>query len=279
MTSVCAGPTAAMVMLLAGEEAACTDPGRRLVNSLDLSRGAEAATAARARFPDAAARVRVRKAWIRAWLHSQSTTNSPAANTLIVAGAGLGALALDWCVLNPSSRAIELDYAEVDAKRSLISAVAPIDVTRRIACLHCDLRDIGATQAALATANSPEATPSLWVIEGLAYYIDQSALANLIRQATASPHSRVLLEFSGTRDDLNPRARAQTEAYHRYIASWIGQGELFTTDLPSLLHNSRTRVERLVDPAQAEIELGWTPHFTGPDDSSMRMAILAKTDE
>ncbi len=265
-----------MVMLLAGEHAAHTDAGRDLVARLDLSSGAHAADVAGTSFPEAAARIRLRKALILSWLQELHTAGSPASRLLIVPGAGLGPLGVDWCALHSDARAIELDYENVDAKRSLIAETVDCEIASRVGCLQCDLRDLNSTRRALASAGWVPATPAVWVIEGLSYYLPPEALEALVRLALAgNSANRVILEFSLSREVLSPEAAARTQAYHQFIAEMVGQRELVVTDIDQLVREASASVEQLLHPAEIEARLSWPPFFRGADDSSMRIALLA----
>ncbi|MSR29140.1 MAG: hypothetical protein EXS03_06150 [Phycisphaerales bacterium] len=274
--TVSAGPTAAMAMLLGGAEVAATDEGRRLVASLDLSSGVVFAAIANRESSDAALRVRLRKACIRRWLETLRDQQMEAVQTLIIPGAGLGPLALDWCSMNPTARAVELDYEHVEAKRDLIRRSASESVAARIRCLECDTRDIEATRAALLVAGWHPSRPSVWVIEGLSYYISHEELCALVRLALrGSPLTRIILEFSCPRALLTPHARARTEAFHDKIATLLGGTRLAETDIDAVVKDTDAHLERIVHPGEIETELGWERHFSGPDDSAMRVALLA----
>ena len=265
-----------MVMLLAGEHAAQTEAGRALVARLDLSSGAYAASVARAHFPEAAARIRLRKALILKWLQELHTAGSPASRLLIVPGAGLGPLGVDWCALHSDARAIELDYEHVDAKRTLIAETVTCEIASRVGCLQCDLRDLSATRHALESCGMGPADPAVWVIEGLSYYLPTEALEALVRLALAGTSAnRVILEFSLSREVLSAEAAARTLAYHQFIAEMVGQRELVVTDIDRLARETSARVAQVLDPAEIEAHLGWPPFFRGADDSSMRIALLA----
>ena len=274
--TVRAGRTAAMVMLLGGDGVATTPEGTRLVASLDLSSGIELAQIARRESPAAAQRIRLRKACIRAWMEEFAGIASPLANNIVVPGAGLAPLALDWCSQHVQARAIELDHENVSAKRSLIGLCADAAIANRIQCLDCDLRDIVATEQALRTGGWHSQESALWIIEGLSYYISHDQLVSLIRLALGGNRTnRVIMEFSGPRDALNPAARAETETYHQFLGKLLGGRDLTITDIDRVTRDSGARIERLVHPAMIEDQLGLERSFQGSADSSMRIALLA----
>lgn len=232
--------------------------------------------AARSESPDAVARIHLRKALIRQWMTEFSALSEPITDSLIVPGAGLAPLALDWCAMHDTARAIDIDYENMDRKRQLIDTCGPSSVTSRIACVSCDLRELDATRTALLQHAWNPARGSMWILEGLAYYLSHQELVGLIRLALGgSPRSRIILEFSGPREPLSPRARQQTERYHRIVGASLGGHDLTVTDVDAIARDSCARIDRLLDPAQMEVQLGMPRHFQSSADSSMRIAMLS----
>lgn len=265
-----------MVMLLGGDQVAVTPEGRALIARLELSCGIELAHRATRDTPAAAQRIRLRKACIRTWMDELARRDPNITLQLVVPGAGLAPLALDWCAMHPHCHAIELDYEQVDAKRALIDQCAPAALSKRITCATTDLRAIDATRNALVASGWNFARPALWVFEGLSYYISSDELAALIRLAfSGSSETKVILEFSGPRHSLSPAARADTEAYHQFIAEQLGRNDLEVTDIDALARSAHAQIERLVDPSMIEEALAFPRFFLAAGDSAMRMALLA----
>jgi len=271
-----AGSTAAMVLLLAGDTAATTPEGRRLVAALDLSAGEAFAAVARSDAGNAERRIALRKACIRAWLDQLAVARQACADLLVVPGAGLSPLALDWCASHPHRRAIELDYQSVSTKRALINQCAAPSVSSRIECAECDVsNESELTRALVASGWTPD-TPSVWVAEGLAYYISHDALRNLVRTALSrSPDSRFILEFACPRDELSEGVRERTGAYLDRLASMLGGTRLHEVDIWALAHDARVRIERLLHAGEMEDALGWPRHFHAASDTTLRLALLA----
>lgn len=265
-----------MVMLLGGEEIAVTPAGKRLIRCLDLTSGEDLAEIARRDSPGAAHRISLRKALIRSWMREFQLAGSPITRNLIIPGAGLAPLALDWCSQHEDAHAIEIDYEHVDEKRMLIAQCADAALACRIRGIKCDLRDIVLTERELRANGWNPTAPALWIIEGLSYYISHDQLVALVRLAlSGDPHNRVIIEFSGSRDELNEDARAATETYHRFVGKLLGGRDLAVTNIDAVANDSNSRVERLMHPAQIEAQLGRAHFFKGPQDSSMRVALLA----
>lgn len=265
-----------MVMLLGGDQIAVTAQGRALIASLDLSSGVELARVARRDSSGAAQRIRLRKTCIRSWMDQESKCDPDITTQLIVPGAGLSPLALDWCCDHADCRAIELDYEHMDAKRGLINQCAQHSIASRIICSHCDLRQIDDTKHILTNSGWRSERPALWILEGLSYYISFDELCALIRLALGGhERSRVIMEFSGPRDELTQSARLATEAYHQFIGTLLGGGDLTITDIDAVVANTGTRLDRLVHPAQIEEQFHLERFFAGPRESAMRIAMLA----
>ncbi len=274
--TVRAGRTAAMVMLLGGDGIAVTPEGKRLTASLDLSAGIELSRVAASESPDAAARVRLRKGCIRAWMQELHGRDHQTTRMLVVPGAGLDPLALDWCASHADAHAIELDHENVDQKRALIAQAADASIAERIQPIDCDLRDIIATTVALRQAGWQPDQPALWIFEGLTYYISHGELVALLRLAlSGNSRSRAIVEFSGARDSLTPAARTATENYHRFIGTLLGGQDLTVTDIQAVARDADASIERLVCPAAIEESLGLPRTFDGPTASAMRIALLA----
>ncbi len=265
-----------MVMLIAGSDAAVTPQGSALLKLLDLRAGEALADAVRIRFPLAQRRILVRKPFIRMQLNALATEHQPRALQLVSAGAGLSPLALDWCVEHPEARAFELDIDHMVQKRRVIDQVADTSLARRIECIPCDLTDAAACRRALRTAGWRDDAPSLWVIEGLAYYITQDALASILRFAlSAHPASRAIVEFSGDQSPLCDSALQETREYHSLIRQIVGTHALTTVDLHALATTAHASVERCFHPMEMERLLGIDPIHHHPEESAMRIALLA----
>ena len=274
--TVHAGQTAAMVMILGGEKMAVTPAGKRLIQSLDLSEGEELAKIALRDSPAAAHRIQLRKLLIRTWMKEIQLSGSPITRNIIIPGAGLAPLALDWCSQHEDAHATELDYENVEEKNQLIAHCSDASVSARIRCVECDLRNIATTERKLLASGWNSSAPALWIIEGLSYYISHEELVALIRFALAGNHrNRVIMEFSGPRETLTEDARAATEKYHQFIGTLLGGHDLAITNINAVVEESGAELQRVLHPAQIEELLGLDHFFHGPQDRAMRIALLA----
>ena len=271
-----AGPTAAMVVAVGGDRLAFSAPGRALLAMVDTSAAHDLPRTLLTTHPHSLRHLVLRR-W-RAMRHLEAITahRPEAAQLIIVPGAGLSAISVDWCTLHPHARAIEIDYDHVDAKRAAIASAAP-HAAPRIACLHLDLRDSAALARRLEPLGWSRSTPCTWVIEGLSYYLTHGEFAALLALSRdAHPDTRIISEYGARRGALRQPARDAITAYHRMIAQRIGMDDLHETDIAAAAADAGLRV--IADECAAEIESlidDGTRTFSDALDSSMRMALLA----
>ncbi len=271
-----AGPTAAMVVAVGGDRLAFTAPGRALLAMVDTSSAHDLARTLLTTHPHSLRHLVLRR-W-RAMRHLERIVaeHSDAAQLIIVPGAGLSAISVDWCTMHPNARAIEIDYDHVDIKRAGIASAAPL-AAPRITCLHLDLRDSAALARRLEPLGWSTSTPCTWIIEGLSYYLTRAEFASLLALSrSAHPHTRIISEYGARRGTLRQPARDAITAYHRMIAQRIGMDDLHETDIASVAADAGLRV--IADECAADIESlidDGTRAFSDALDSSMRMALLA----
>lgn len=274
--SPAAGPTAAMVIAAGGERLASTPQGRAMLARFDTAHARELAEMLMRTHPPS-----VRHLVLRKWRTAQhlariATVTPDAARLVIVPGAGLSSLALDWCASHPDAHAIEIDYDHVGQKRAAIDAAGG-PAARRIACIRQDLRDIPALSAALAAQGWDPGIPCTWVIEGLSYYLEHANFAALLRLARGThPDTRIASEYGGSRSGLRAPVREAITRYHQSVARAIGMDDLHETDIAAVARDAGLRVE--IDECAADIELliaDGTRIFSDAHDSSMHVALLA----
>lgn len=273
-----AGPTAAMVVAVGGDRLAFTAPGRALLAMVDTSSAHDLARMLLTTHPHSLRHLVLRRWRAMRHLDRIAAEHPDAAQLIIVPGAGLSAISVDWCTMHPSARAIEIDYDHVDAKRAAIAVAAPL-AAPRIACVHLDLRDAAALEQQLASLGWSPAAPCTWIIEGLSYYLTHGEFAALLGLSRgAHPHTRIVSEYGARRGTLRPHARDALTAYHRMIAARIGMDDLHETDISAAAADAGLRI--IADECAADIESlidDSARTFTDALDSSMRMALLAPT--
>lgn len=267
-----------MVVAVGGDRLAFTAPGRALLAMVDTSSAHDLARMLLTTHPHSLRHLVLRRWRAMRHLDRIAAEHPDAAQLIIVPGAGLSAISVDWCTMHPSARAIEIDYDHVDAKRAAIAAAAP-PAASRIACVHLDLRDTATLAQQLSSLGWSPATPCTWIVEGLSYYLTHGEFAALLALSRgAHPHTRIVSEYGSRRDTLRPHARDALTAYHRMIAQRIGMEDLHETDIGAIAADAGLRV--IADECAADIEslIGdGTRTFADALDSSMRMALLAPT--
>ena len=271
-----AGPTAAMVVAVGGEQLAFTPPGRALLALVDTSSAHDLAHTLRTTHPHSLRHLVLRRWRAMRHLDRIATQHPESAQLIIVPGAGLSALSIDWCTMHPTARAIEIDYDHVDAKRAAIAAAAP-HAAPRIQLLHLDLRDADSLARQLLPLGWSTSTPCTWIIEGLSYYLTHAEFAALLACARGTnPSTRIISEYGSRRDTLRPHARDALTNYHQMIAQRIGMPDLHETDIAAVARDAGLRV--IADECAADIETliaDGTRTFADALDSSMHMALLA----
>lgn len=268
-----------MVAAVGGERLASTPQGRALLALFDTDHARDLAETLRRTHPHSLRHLVLRRWRTARHLASVAARTPEAARMVIVPGAGLSSLALDWCASRPDARAIEIDYDHVSQKRAALDAAGG-PAAQRIACIRQDLRDIPALASALEAAGWSPRIPCTWVIEGLSYYLTRAELTALMRLARGGhPDTRIASEYGARRGDLRSPARESITEYHQAIARRIGMDDLHETDIVAVARDAGLRVE--IDECAADIELlldDGTRIFSDARDSSMHVALLAPDD-
>ena len=265
-----------MVVAVGGDRLAFTAPGRALLGLVDTSAAHDLAHTLLTTHPHSLRHLVLRRWRAMRHLEAIAAEHPEAAQLIIVPGAGLSAISVDWCTMHPSARAIEIDYDHVEAKRDAIASAAPL-AAPRIACLDLDLRDTASLATQLASLGWSREAPCTWIVEGLSYYLTHAEFAALLGLSRgAHPHTRIVSEYGGRRGGLRPPARDALTTYHRMIAARIGSHDLQETDIAAVAADAGLRV--IADECAADIESlisDGTRTFADELDSSMRMALLA----
>lgn len=140
-------------------------------------------------------------------------------------------------------RFFEIDRAEVlERKRTRLVRAVP----------RCDRRSIAADlredwPAALRAGAFDDREPTLWLVEGLLYYLEEAAVRELLARVSAMsrPGSALLCELAGRSLLESPAMKPALEAMAKLGAPWISG-----TD----------------DPAELFTPLGWDVALTDPGD-------------
>ena len=269
------GVTAAMVMRLAGDEAAHTDAGRTFVAKLDTEAGREMADHVVEQWPHARMHFVLRKWQLWTWMNA-ITVNTPAVGRqVVVLGAGWSAMGVDWAHHCFDARIWEVDLHFQADKEALVHRLFPI-AAARMRMIEADLSNLGMLLSGLRASGWRADQPTLWVAEGLAYYLTADRFAALLRAAlTFHPSNRAVIEFGLAHNLMRDDVRTRTVAYHSYLATHIGLPALQTFDPSEFCLRSGAIPLSWADPSSMELARnGRTLMFRSPEDSGMRMAVL-----
>lgn len=269
------GVTAAMVMRLTGDEAAHTEPGRTYVGMLDTESGRGMADHVASQWPHARVHFVLRKWQLWTWMNAIAVNTPSVGQQVVVMGSGWSATGLDWAHHSTDARIWEVDLHHQGDKEALIHRHFPV-ASSRMRLIEADLSNLGLLLAGLRANGWRADRPTLWVAEGLAYYLAPDRFASLLRAAlTFHPSNRAVVEFGLAHHLLREDVRARTAAYHGYLASQIGLPALHTVDPSEFCLRSGAIPLSWADPSSMELARnGRNLTFRTPEDSGMRMAVL-----
>jgi len=275
LKSLHVGVTAAMVMRLTGEEAAHTDPGRTYVGMLDTGAGRDMADHVASHWPYARVHFVLRKWQLWAWMNALAINSPALGRQVVVLGAGWSATGIDWAHHCIDSRVWEVDLHHQADKEVLVKRLFPV-VASRIRMIEADLSNLGLLLSALRAHGWRADRPTLWIAEGLAYYLEPPRFAALLRAAlTFHTANRAVVEFGLSHHLLRDDVRTRTVAYHSYLASQIGLPSLQAVDPSDFCLRSGAIPLAWADPSSIELARnGRALTFRSPEDSGMRMSVL-----
>lgn len=275
LKSLNVGVTAAMVMRLAGEEAAHTDAGRTFVAKLDTEAGRDMADHVAQQWPHARMHFVLRKWQLWTWMNAIAVNTPAVGRQVVVLGAGWSAMGIDWVHHCAEARVWEVDLHHQADKEALMQRLFPVAATR-MRMIEADLSNLGVLLMGLRANGWRADQPTLWVAEGLAYYLAPDRFAALLRAAlTFHPSNRAVIEFGLAHHLMREDVRARTAAYHGYLASHIGLPGLQSFDPSEFCLRSGAIPLSWADPSSMELARnGRTLMFRSPEDSGMRMAVL-----
>ena len=113
---------------------------------------------------------------------------------VVILGSGIDTLSLEIVSRAEDVRVYELDTDNLDAKRSLLNEAAP-DVADRVVCVTADLGRAAEAVAKTAAAEWRSDIPSVVILEGISYYLQEHVVWDLIRRFGAGAENRVILEY------------------------------------------------------------------------------------
>ncbi len=269
------GLTASLVMRLCGDEAAHTDAGRAFVSMLNLDAGRDMADHVAAQWPHARMHFVLRKWQVWHWLKSLTFDAPTLARQVVVLGAGWSTTGVDWIHHSANANVWEVDLGGMHEKADLIRQRFPMASTRWHP-ITADLAHLGSVFSGLRATGWRGDQPTLWIAEGIAYYLEPDRFTALIRAAlTFQTANRAIVEFGLPPAAMRSEVRERTAVYHGYLASRIGIPELHSVDPSLFCQASGTIPLAWADPSSMELaRTGRNLIFRSPGDSGMRMATL-----
>lgn len=200
MYAVKLSDTSAFVTLLAGREVHTSPHTLRYLDMMDLSPGEDLIRKCLSVWPHLDQLVKNRK---RCILDETLDCLSGGIEQVVILGSGIDTLSLEVVSRMEGVAVYELDTDNMDAKRRLLDEAAP-DVAGRIRCVTADLGRPSEAVARAAKAGWRADVPSVLVLEGVSYYLEEQTFWDIIRQFGAGSESHVILEYMVPPGSIEP---------------------------------------------------------------------------
>lgn len=189
----------------------------------------------------------------------RQATADPALAQVVLAPAGMDSRAyrLQW---PDHVRYFEVDRPAVLAyKRERLGEVEPRVAHRSVAV---DLTDDD-WESQLVAAGYDPTLPSVWLLEGLLYYIPEADVHRILRRvrAIAAPHSRVAADVVNAAALTLPHMRGLLDVFAGWGSPW-----LFGTDEPEALFDAYGITAQAVQPGEPSAHYGRWPDPVPPRD-------------
>jgi len=217
--------TSAAVLLWVSEDIYQSTTAKNYLAKLDLSEGVELNKACTAIWPHYSEVILNRKWGILQLCHALLAQDRPQdklqngqIKQIIIAGAGLDAMGIELAARFDACRVFEIDWQNMDIKHKLAENSNCIFV-------NADLQDAKNCKQALENVNWSPALPSLLLLEGITYYIADTALANLCK--TLSPHT-VIAEYMKPAHAMTEQAYQISHNVFAIIQNYCELGEIRT---------------------------------------------------
>lgn len=213
--------TSAAVLLWVSEDIYQSTAAKNYLAKLDLSEGVEINKACTAIWPHYSEVILNRKWGILQLCHAILTQDKPQdkqIKQIIIAGAGLDAMGIELAARFPACRIFEIDWENMDIKHTLAEKSDCIFV-------NADLQDATSCKQALENADWSPALPSLLLLEGISYYIADTALANLCK--TLGPQI-VIAEYMKPAHAMTEQAYQISHGVFATIQNYCQLGEIRT---------------------------------------------------
>ena len=214
--------TSALALLWADNEGYPSRQARQYMKMLDLRGGLELYHTCNKVWPYCDEVVKNRKFAVQSYM-DRCAEEMPSPRQVVIVGAGLEPLGIEWKVRHPDDGVFELNSAEMGLKRALLEELADPGAAE-IRCLEVDLADAQALADALLDALWRPSRPTLLIVEGLACALaaeELSAVLNLL--AESPPTSRAIVEYLLPPEQIAPDRRSVPEGVLNVLAGRFGQ--------------------------------------------------------
>lgn len=112
-------------------------------------------------------------------LMEKSKRENDELNQVVILGAGLSPLSIEWKTQHPDMTVFDIDIDNMNLKKKLVSQIESKEL-QEIKFITADFENLGEVEDSLMKNGFDLAKPSLVVIEGISYYLSRAALFGLI---------------------------------------------------------------------------------------------------
>lgn len=192
--------TSAFVELLAGREVHTSPASLRYMDMLDLYPGEDLLHRCFMVWPHLDQLVKNRKKCI---LEETLECISAGTRQVVILGSGIDTLSLEIVSRVGDVAVYELDTDNMDTKRSLLNKAAP-GAADRVTCVTADLERAAEAVAKTAAAGWRNDIPSVLVLEGISYYLQEPAMWDVIRRFGTGAENDIILEYMVPAERIAP---------------------------------------------------------------------------
>jgi hypothetical protein len=263
--------TSALVLLWSGPEPYTSREAGRYRDLLDLSAGVplhELCTGIWRHYGEV---IKNRKHCIMELMEQCAAADNGLCQVVVV-GAGLAPLGVEWKARHPSSAVFELDGTNMGLKRRLVSSLGE-ESLEGMHFICVDLVDAGLVEERLAESGWSRGEPTLLIMEGITYYLPRDVVRRLVMLFRhAGRRSRAILEYLKPEGAISPDRRwipagifgtirdacgapPIARFSRREIASWPGVGQLAVRSMSEIERGRTGRNEHFPTDESGWIEL------------------------
>ena len=168
---------------------------------------------------------------------------------VIILGAGMDTLSLEIFSKNKNAKIFEID-ANVDQKISIIEKIDK-KLFESIFFISADLKNSKRLFELLKKSGWNPLIPSLIVLEGISYYLDESDMTNILRIfQSKNKENHIILEYLVSNDLISKKRAVIPEKIFNLIAKY--------TNLPEITRYNHNKIKDMVEPLSGTIDKRFT---------------------